>query len=243
MTTAKDIVNQSLKLCNEFSRILAIDPYVQQEGFTALVDMLVTMRGDGMYVTPQIPASINDDLKELPWAKKGIIYNLAESVAPFIQSSGFVPSFFQQFKKANNTMYVNAKPPTDQRRPETMPTGSGNNDWCWWWSYEFYSQHDNTDYQYYEAPNKGEAYLYVADFDADASQNNTSVSSVTWEVTQGTATIANITTTGNASQALITFTNEGVVKIKARATYANSEIRDFDFLFNVNIKINDLRGS
>ena len=236
MTTAKAIVNSSLKLCNEFSQLLAVDPAMQAEGFEQLVDMLETMRGDGLYVTPQIPASINDELKERPTAKRGLIFNLAEAVAPFIQTRGFAPSFAKQQKIANNTLYVNAKPPTNQRLPENLPVGSGNSDWCWW-SNQFYRQHDNTKYNYTESPNKGEAFLYVADFDSDAVKSGTTVSSVVWSVEQGTATISATATTANASTSLITFTTEGTVKIKARATYANAEIRDFDFLFNVLVKV------
>ena len=236
MTTAKILVNSSLKLCNEFSSLLAVDPAMQAEGFQQLVDMLETMRGNGLYVTPQIPASINDDLKEYPWAKRGLVFNLAEAVAPFIQTRDFVPAFFKQQKMANNTLYVNAKPPTNQRLPENMPVGSGNSDWCWW-SRQFYDQHDNTKFNYVESPNKGEAFLYVADFDSNAVKSGTTVSSVVWTVEQGTATISGTSTTLNTSTSLVTFTTEGVIKIKARATYANAEIRDFDFLFNVNVTV------
>jgi hypothetical protein len=236
MTTAKTIVNSSLKLCNEFSNVLAIDPSLQSECFEQLISMLETMRGNGQYVTPQIPASINDELKEFPWAKRGLIFNLAEAVAPFIQTRDFVPTFYSQQKKANTTLYVNSKQPTNQRLPENMPLGSGNSSDCWW-SRHFYSQHDNTKYNYVESPNKGEAFLYVADFDSDAVKSLTTVSSVVWTLEQGTATISGTSTTLNTSTSLVTFTSEGVIKIKARATYANAEVRDFDFLFNVNVTV------
>ena len=69
MTTATTIVNDSLRLCNEFSGILPVDPKIQQQGFERLADMLNTMRGDHLYVTPQIPAAIGDDFDGGPFGQ------------------------------------------------------------------------------------------------------------------------------------------------------------------------------
>jgi len=235
MSTAQTIVNKALKLCNELSDLIEVDPDLQNEGFDQLVSLLNTMRGDGLYVTPQIPASINDEIKEFSWSTRGLQFELAEALAPFIQTREFSRIFYEQKKKACRTLYIKAKPPTDQKLPETMPVGSGNSYW-YWWSRVFYGEHDNTKYEYYEEPNQGEAFLYVADFDADATKSGTTVSSVVWTIEAGTATISGTTATNNTSQSLITFNDIGTVKIKARATYANNEIRDFDFKFCVNGK-------
>ena len=242
MTTATNIVNDALRLCNEYSDILAIDPAVQSQGFLRLVDMLESMRGEQRYVTPQIPASINDDLKEFSWAKQGLIFNLAELVAPFIQVAGFVPTFYKMQKIANRTLYVKSRPPTKQGLPETLPIGSGNHR-CGWRAYQFYAGIDNIKYNYYEEPNKGEKAFYVADFDSDAALSDTSVSSVAWEVRGGSATISNISSNLNTSTALISFTNEGLIKVRARATYANLEVKDFDFKFAVNGELSTWIGS
>ena len=83
MSTAQTIVNNALRILNLNSVIKGVDPYHQQVGFQVLVDWLATERGKRIYITPQIPSSINSDLKEKPWAKKAIEYGLAyDLIAP-----------------------------------------------------------------------------------------------------------------------------------------------------------------
>lgn len=233
MTTATKIVNDSLKLCNEFSGILPVDPKIQQQGFERLVDMLNTMRGDHLYVTPQIPAAIGDDLKEFSWAKKGLTYRLAEEVAPYIQVTGFVPTFPKMAKESWRTLYLNAKPSTNQSLPDTLPIGGGNEYWNSWVS-RFYSENDNAKYEHYEIVHKGTNNLYIADFDPDASRNSTTVTSVVWsQLDSSTVTITNESLSSNTAQAFIAFPDTGIQKVKARATYADGAINDFNFQFQV----------
>jgi hypothetical protein len=233
MSTALEIVNNSLRLCNELSGPLEVDPEMQNRGFDELVTMLNTMRGDGLYVTPKIPAALADNVQEYSWAKKGLEYDLAESLAPYLQVDSFTPSFYKQQKKAHSTLYVNAKPPTKQRLPEIFPSQCGSYAGDIYSGLNFYNRHDNIKYQYSESVNQGTAAIYVADFDSDATKRSTSVSSVAWTTEDGSATISNTSTSGSYSQSLITFSSSGLVKIKARAAYASGEIQDFDFRFNV----------
>ena len=234
MSTAQSIVNDSLRLLNQLSNINDVDPYMQQQGFYRLVDYLNAQREEDIYLTPQIPASINQELSEKPWAKMGITYDLAFYLAPYIQVKEYPSNFFDVRTRLSSELYVNAKPPTEQQYPETLPIGGGN-EWYENWSYRFYSFNDRTRYDIYEEQNINEAAFYVADFDADAVKRGTTVSSVVWEVTElYTTTISEETLSGNVAMALVTFGGGGVTTFRARATYANGEIQDFNFQVRVN---------
>lgn len=229
MSTAKTIVDDALRLCNENSSVLTVEPEMQQQGFARLVDWLNLQRGDGLYLTPQIPATINSELREMSWAKQGIIFDLAFNLAPFIQTKEFSQMFFTVRENSLTTLYINAKQPTDQQYPETLPIGGGN-EWYNSWSFRFYGENDLAEYQVYETQNKGESALYVADFDADAVKRNTTVSSIVWESLENfSVDITNEALVNNIAQAQLTFNGAGTATFRARATYANTEIQDFLF--------------
>ena len=231
MTTATVIVNDALALLNLYSDVLPADPAHQQRGFTSLVSMLHRMRGDGMLVVNQMPASILSDLKEPSWATDGLKFELASAVAPFLRAA-LTQEQEMYRQKAMQTLMNNAAPPVACSLPATLPRGSGN------WEYQddsFYSGAVSFEYDIYDQRFKGESSTYYADFDYDATVRGTTVSSVAWS-NQGSvsATISGASVSSNLATAVLAFPTAGTVIVRARATYANSEIKDFTFRIEVN---------
>lgn len=81
---------------------------------------------------------------------------------------------------------------------------------------------------------KGEAFNYSVDFNVFTGRFSTSVSSVTWSVDSGSATITGEATASNVSSALIATDNTGCAMIKVVATMANTEIDIHFFKIDVN---------
>ena len=232
MTIAKELVRRALRLNNEFSNILAVDPDLEQEAFISLVNMLEVYRGDNMYLTYQIPASISEDIQEFPWATKGLEYDLAYNLAPYIQNDSFSGMFFANRKDALATIHIKAEPVVNMQYPETLPVGGGNEQYNSW-TYRFYGEKDQTNYDIRAVRNLGEKEFYVADFEGDAVRKNTTVSSVEWVSNDSGVTITLESLSGNVARALVEFTRAGGVTFKAIATYANGGIHEF--LFNVQV--------
>lgn len=227
-------MNQALELLNLNNGFKPVDPRHQQVGFRVLVDLLIKMRGDEIFVTNQIPASISQEINEKPLAKLGLTYELAYYISAPLQIREFPPTFNELRKDACETLYINLRPSTEQQYPETLPIGGGNqtsNDFA----FRFYGQQDLAEYQIYDTVNWKESAFYYADFDSDATLKGTTVSSVEWEVLDGAATqISNESLTNNVASALVTFNEEGTVTYKATATYATGEVKDFLFQVRVN---------
>ena len=217
---------------NEASSILSTDPDMQKECFISLLDLLQRLRGDELYITAQLPISVNDDVQEFSWAKSYIEYELAVQFAPFIQNSDLSPIFFRNLKQSLNTVLANAQPIPHQQYPETLPIGSGN-EWYGTWNYRFYANHDNVNYDFQSQRNKGEKEFFVADFDSDAVKKGTSVSSVEWRSISSSVLISSESLAINVARALIDFNKSGFAKFKAVATYANGGVHEFNFLIEV----------
>lgn len=230
MSTAKSLVTRSLRILNLENNNIEEDPYIQQVGFEGLVDLLNLLRGKGLYITKQIPPTAGSEVAEPPWSKTGLIYELAYLIAAPLQVNEFPPTFGEMRDKAYTTLYVNAKEPTNQQYPSTLPIGGGNEGFWDTWRERFYGRQDRANYQVYAEQNKNEKAFYVADFDADATRRATTVASVKWEKIEGSSMqISDISTSGNLSTALITFINSGTVAFKCVATYANNEVQEFLF--------------
>lgn len=234
MTIAKNLVGDALRLLNESSNVLSVDPYLEQQGFTHLVAILLEHRGYRRYIVPQVPSSVNADLKELFWATEALKFELAERLAPYIQVDVFSPSFMMAKRNTQNQLLIKASPPVVSQYPETLPIGSGNEWWQGSYTYKFYGENDNRYYDVVDRRNIGEGIIYYADFDGDAVMRGTSVSSVEWNIGDGASiAISGESTTDNVSQALIDFIESGTAIFTATATYASGEIKDF--LFKVGV--------
>jgi hypothetical protein len=233
MSTAQTIVNEALGLLNLNNGFKPVDPRHQQVGFQTLVDLLIKYRGDEIYLTPQIPATITAEINEKPAAKLGLVYDLAFYISAPLQVREFPATFSALRKDALDTLYINFKPPTTQQYPELLPIGGGNEQYADY-AFRFYGEQDLTNYQIYDQVNLNESQFFYADFDSDATLKGTTVSSVAWEVLDNAGTqISNESLTGNTAKALLTFQGEGLTTIKATATYANSEVKDF--MFNIQV--------
>lgn len=233
MTTATQIVDDALRvlgLRNQFQE----DPYLQQQCFRVLVDLLETYRADNIYVCPQIPPSISGDLKEFQWARLGIKHDLAFHAAPFLQVGTFPVNFMQAHSKAMETLLDNGEPPIEPQFPNTLPIGSGNEWYHYSWSYRFYTENDNAIYNYTDHQIENKKVIYYADFDSDATRKGTTVASVVWFADRGSSiTITDESLSGNVASALVEFNASGQASFLATATYANGETQDFGYLVNV----------
>ena len=230
MTTGTVIVNDALSLINLNSDVLPAKPAHQQRGFKALVDMLKRMRGDGQRVVRQLPSAIGTDLHEPSWATEGLKFSLAMALAPYLRQT-LTNEQMLYGEKAIKTLRNRASPPIACAMPDTLPRGSGNYEEC----YEtFFNGRLVVDYDVYAEGFVGESATFYADFDYDADNRGTSVSSVAWTNLGSTdATISSTSLSGNVASAQLSFTSEGSVIVRARATYANAQIKDF--LFNVEV--------
>ncbi len=232
MSTAQTIINEALQILNLNNGLLPVDPRHQQVAYQKLVDILILWRGEGRYITPQIPASPTQDIREKPWAKLGLVYETAFYTAAPLQVLDFPPTAGIAREMALKTLYVNARPDSSTQYPDILPIGGGN-EFEWSNSYQFYGQQDNINYDIYDTANQGEALIFYADFDADAVMRNTSVSSVVWEALDSGVVISNQSITANVANALVTFSDAGTSRFKATATYASGEIKEFNFKVTV----------
>lgn len=233
MSTADTIVNEALEILNLNNGLLPADPRHQQVAFRVLNDLLIKYRADGIYATPRIPSTITQELNESPSAKTGLVYDVAFYSSIPLQIRELPINFDRIRNDSMRVFYVKLRPPTKQQYPETLPIGGGN-EHSDTFSYRFYSQQDNADYQIYDRVNLNESQFFYADFDQDAVLKDTSVSSVLWEVLDNSGTqITNKSLLSNVAKALITFQGVGVTTFKSTATYASGEIKDF--LFNVQV--------
>ena len=80
---------------------------------------------------------------------------------------------------------------------------------------------------------KGEARVRTADWTVMAEKLGTSVSTVTWSVDSGTATITGEALASNVATALITTGSTGCALIKVVATMADGQIDNHYFKINV----------
>ena len=71
----------------------------------------------------------------------------------------------------------------------------------------------------------GESILYRFNFDRLMTERNTTVSSVSWSVKSGNATISTETLTNNKADAIISTTKQGIVLIEITATLADTTKR------------------
>lgn len=229
MTTCTVIVNDALALLNLNNGILPVKPAHQARAFSTLVDMLKTLRGDGIYLTRQFPASISADLREESWATQGLKEMLANAVAPYLQRP--VPGF----EDGERVLRNRGRQPIGCAFPETLPMGSGNTGYCSTsWPYTFYSGFDGIEYDVYDNAFSGEVKTFYADFDYDATIRSTTVSSVAWSSIGGAAIgISGQSLSSNLASAVLTFGGSGSGKIKAKATYANGGVKDFLFSIEV----------
>jgi hypothetical protein len=231
MTTCKTITNDALTLLNLNNGILPVDPRHQERAFTTLVDLLKALRGDNVFLVRQIPANVNADLREQPWATKGLKEMVAREVAPFLQAK-IPPTLGDEGERILRNA---ARQPIGCSLPDTLPRGSGNawygtySAWCW----TFYSGFDWSDFGYYGQVNRGESDTYYADFDGDAVLRGTSVATVAWSVEGGSVAISNQALSANLASAQLQFTTSGTQKVRARATYANGQVQDFLFSIEV----------
>ena len=232
MSTAQTIINNALRLLNLNSLVKGVDPYHQQIAFQVLVDWLATERGKRIYITPQIPASVNSDLKEKPYAKKAIEYAVAYDLIAPLQVRTPPLNIVEIKRDSYATLYVNAKPRTSMQLPDTLPLGSGNQRYSF--SFNYYADNDSTIYDIYDSVNVGDASIFYADFDAGATLKSTTVSSVEWTILENSGvTISNESLSSNLASAQFTFTGSGSQKVKALATYASGEKKTFMFSFQV----------
>lgn len=80
---------------------------------------------------------------------------------------------------------------------------------------------------------KGAAFTYTIDWSVAAGKLGTSVSSVTWSVDQGSASISTEALGSNVASALITTNSTGCVLIKAVAALADSQVDPHYFKIDV----------
>ncbi len=237
MSTAQSLVNEALELLNLNEGFSEIDPRHQKITFKRLVDVLILHRAEGRYIAPQIPATINTDVREKPWARLGLIYDTAMHASVPLQVKDFPVMFSEMRDRANKTLYINAKASSSPEYPSILPIGGGN-EYEQFSDYSFYGKPDGINYDVYEGATKGEAFIYYADFDADAVSRGTSVSSVAWDtLNSGNVAISNTSLSGNVASSLASFSEEGSAKFKATATYASGEKKDF--FFNIEVRSAD----
>ncbi len=231
MTVATTIVNSALRLLNLNNGILPVDPAHQVVAFECLVDMLHALRGDDLYVVRQFPATITADLKEQSWATAGLKEMLAKYSAPYLQS--MVPDNIGS--EGERILRNRARPPIACALPDTLPTGSGNTGHSSFaWPYRFFSGDDGVEYSFSGSVNKGESGTYYADFDYDATLRATTVASVVWSnLKSATAAISGAALSGNLASATLAFGTQGDIAVRARATYANAQIKDY--LFDIGV--------
>lgn len=71
---------------------------------------------------------------------------------------------------------------------------------------------------------KEESIVYEIDWSVRVGKIGTTVSGVTWSVDSGSASISNDSVTNNIASAQITTNSSGCSTIKAKATFADSQI-------------------
>ncbi len=234
MSTAQKIVNESLRILNLNNGLLPVQPRSQKVGFDYLADLLLRYRGDGIYITPQIPPTVNSELREQSWARIGLIYDLAFHIAAPLQVQSLPPTFAAVREDSLRTLYIQGRPSTEQSYPDTLPVGGGNftDNGS---GYTFYSAYGkDLDFEVRDKRRSGESLVYYADFDADAVMRNTSVSSVGWKVVRGSSvTVSSASFTDNLAEATLTFSGCGQSTVSATATYASGEVKSYLMLIEV----------
>lgn len=229
MTTATVIVNDALKLLNLNSGILPVKPRNQDTAFRVLVDMLKAGLGDNVRLLRQMPASIAADLHEPHWATKGLKEMLAREAAPYLQAE--VPANLGA--GGERILRNNARQPIACSLPDSLPVGSGNQQFVLG-GLHYFGGPSELIFDAHSTVNLGESATYFADFDLDASNRTTTVSSVAWSVVSGVSvSISSQSLSSNLASAVLAFGNDGSAVVRARATYANGQIKDFNFNIGV----------
>lgn len=126
MSTAKAIVDKALTHITLNTELIPAEAYPQSVAFDELVDMLNDWVSLNIVVTGiQIPADIGDELSEPADAKSALISNLAVRAAPLLNSA-VKGGTSGRAKKSYTQIQAKYMVQPQQRMPDTLPVGQGN---------------------------------------------------------------------------------------------------------------------
>lgn len=224
MTIASTIYTDALRFIGEESPILAAEPEDQNEIFIRFQRLFEILPQQDIYLPMLRPASSSTDVREPEWATEALAQILARMVLPYFKGANWSPIHEESYRESKRLLMNKTSKPIKINYPSTLPRGSGNWDNCFPF---FYPGQDKYKITYYDNRFYGESKIYTADFTSESGLRGTTVSSVTWSnLGSADATISNESTSDAISTARLTFGQTGKVLVRARATFANSEIYD-----------------
>lgn len=229
MTVASILIEDALQLIGVSSAIMPSEPDQQVRAFRVLQRLYDILPEENIYLDMQRPATVQSNIREPGYATEPLVHILAKWVAPYFKADAtFVP-----FKESMNFLRRKTGRTASTKYPAGVPIGSGNT------AHGFNLLHfyvgDNP-YQFmlFDEAKVGESKVYTADFTAEASRRNTTVASVAWaNVTGEVVAISNETLTGSIAKAQFTYSSPGNSEIRARCTFADTQVYDAFFKIHV----------
>lgn len=221
MTTAATIINQALEYIGVSSVLAPANGNQQSRAFDVLKELFDSLPCDSIYLQMQRPATTSADLREPLYAKGALVKILGYELLPYFRKRAEAIDI-KMYDEAKTMLQNKTRRPIRTSYDRTVP-----------------GQHyyiGDTKYQYtlYDERKEGEVKVYTMDFTSEASQRNTTVSSVSWSnIGSVNATISGEALSGSIATATATFTLSGHVTLQARATFANGEI--YDGIFNIDV--------
>jgi len=125
MTTARTRVESALQLLGASSPIKKAGAEVRNKTFDTLVNMLELWGSENIAVPWTLPTTLGDELNEPPQTRLAIDYNLAVTVAPYIQKVATL-EVKTTAKSKLATLRTQYSPKPRKKYPSTLPFGTGN---------------------------------------------------------------------------------------------------------------------
>lgn len=125
MTTARTRVESALQILGASSPIKKAGAEVTNKTFGTLVNMLELWGSENIAVPWTLPTTLGDELNEPPQTRLAIDYNLAVTVAPYIQKVA-TEEIKKIAKSKLATLRTQFAPKPTTKYPSTLPIGTGN---------------------------------------------------------------------------------------------------------------------
>lgn len=233
MTTAAVLIDDALQFIGVSSGIMPAEPDQQQRAFKILQRMYDVLPEKNIYLQLQRPATVAANLREPGYATECLVSILGKMCAPYFQAE-LTMSHETAYSEAMNLLKRKTGRRPQTQYPGTLPIGSGNYQYgrsdCW----HFYAEETQFQYVLFDQQNVGESRIYTADITTEATRRGTTVSTVVWaNIGDVSPTISNEGLSGSIATARLTFGTPGNAIVRARVTFANSEV--YDWILKVQI--------
>lgn len=230
MTTAAVLINDALQFINVSSSIMPAEPEEQSRAFSVLKRLYDSLPSQGIYLELRRPATVSADIREPGYSTEALVAILGKTAAPYFQAQ-LSQEQFSAYEDAMNMLRRKTMKRPRSSYPGTLPIGSGH-----YYNSEFfyYTEESNTQTALFDQANIGESRVYSADFGAEATRRNTTVSSVAWaSIGAESATVSDVALASSVATARITYDYQGSIIVRARCTFANSEV--YDWILKVDV--------